>query len=107
MSTRVYLSQHTCQTTQEEDALVCIRIQRSRATVKDLHRRLQHAYQHEALSHITENRKVGTRKRLIFQHPILAIIAHPPHVMLSMRGVVRNSPSSAGSFPGAGGLCAR
>jgi hypothetical protein len=40
---------------------VCIRIQRSRATVKELHRRLQHAYQHEALSHITENRQdVGT-----------------------------------------------
>ena len=45
MSTRVYLSQHTCQTTHEEDTPVCIRIQLSRATVKDLHSRLQHAYQ--------------------------------------------------------------
>src|SRR5215813_1499295 len=45
MSTRVYLSPHTCQTTYEEDTPVCIRIQLSRATVKDLHSRLQHAYQ--------------------------------------------------------------
>src|SRR5712692_3196683 len=45
MSTRVYLSKNTCQITPSEDTPVCIRIQRSRATVKDLHRRLQHAYQ--------------------------------------------------------------
>ena len=47
MSTRVYLSQHTCQTTHEEDTPVCIRIQLSRATVKELHSRLQHAYQRD------------------------------------------------------------
>ncbi len=47
MSTRVYLSKHTCQTTHEEDTPVGIRIQRSRATVKDLHRRLQHVYQRD------------------------------------------------------------
>src|SRR5712692_2384249 len=47
MSTRVYLSKHTCQTTPEEDTPVCIRIQLSRATVKDLHSRLQHAYQRD------------------------------------------------------------
>jgi len=47
MSTRVYLSKHTCQTTHEEDTPVCIRIQLSRTTVKDLHRRLQHAYQRD------------------------------------------------------------
>jgi transposase len=40
----VYLSKHTCQTTQEENTPVCLRIQLSRATVKDLHHRLQHAY---------------------------------------------------------------
>ena len=45
MSTRVYLSKNTCQITQSEDTPVCIRIQLSRATVKDLHRCLQHAYQ--------------------------------------------------------------
>jgi transposase len=43
----VYLSKHTCQTTHEEDPPVCLRIQRSRATVKELHRRLQHAYQRD------------------------------------------------------------
>src|SRR6266705_4929899 len=47
MSTRVYLSKHTCQTTHQEDTPVCIRIQLSRATVNDLHKRLQHAYQRD------------------------------------------------------------
>ena len=47
MSTRVYLSKHTYQTTPEEDTPVCLRIQLSRATVKDLHSRLQHAYQRD------------------------------------------------------------
>ena len=45
MSTRVYLSKHACQTTHEEDTPVCLRIQLSRATVKDLYSRLQYAYQ--------------------------------------------------------------
>jgi transposase len=43
----VYLSKHTDQTTQQEETSVCIRIQLSRATVKDLHSRLQHAYQRD------------------------------------------------------------
>src|SRR5499427_3789479 len=47
MSTRVYLSKHICQTTYEEDIPVCLRIQLSRTTVKELHRRLQHAYQRD------------------------------------------------------------
>src|SRR5262249_5700935 len=47
MSTRVYLSKNTCHTTPEEDTPVCIRIQLSRATVKDLHSHLQHAYQRD------------------------------------------------------------
>src|SRR5215470_877025 len=47
MSTRVYLSKHTYQTTHEEDTPVCIKIQLSRATVKELHNRLQHAYQRD------------------------------------------------------------
>src|SRR5215510_5980697 len=47
MSTRVYLSKYTYQTTQQEDTPVCIRIQLSRATVKDLHSHLQYAYQHD------------------------------------------------------------
>jgi hypothetical protein len=47
MSTRVSLSKHTCQTTHEEETPVCLRIQLSRATVKELPRRLQHAYQRD------------------------------------------------------------
>ena len=47
MSTRVYLSTHTCQTTHEEETPVCLRIQLSRTTVKELHSRLQHAYQRD------------------------------------------------------------
>ncbi len=47
MSIRVYLSTHTCQTTHEEEPPVCLRIQLSRATVKELHSRLQHAYQRD------------------------------------------------------------
>jgi len=47
MSTRVYLSKHTNQTTQQENTPVSIRIQLSRATVKDLDSRLQHAYQRD------------------------------------------------------------
>ena len=43
----MYLSKTTCQTTQEENTPVCIRIQLSRATVKDLHSRLQHAYRRD------------------------------------------------------------
>jgi transposase len=45
MSKRVYLSKNACQLTREEDTPVSIRIQLRRATAKDLHSRLQHAYQ--------------------------------------------------------------
>src|SRR5215510_3166161 len=47
MSTRVSLSPHTEQTTQQAATPVCIRIQLSRATVQELHSRLQHAYQRD------------------------------------------------------------
>src|SRR5215475_454878 len=47
MSTRVYLSKYPYQTTHEEGTPVCIRIQLSRATVKELPSRLQHAYQRD------------------------------------------------------------
>src|SRR4030095_4059762 len=39
--------QHTCSTTHEEETPVCLRIQRSRATVKERHTRLQQAYQRD------------------------------------------------------------
>ena len=45
MSTRVYLSKHTYETSPEEETPVCLRIPRSRATVKDLPSRLQYASQ--------------------------------------------------------------
>ena len=47
MSTRVYLSKHTYQTTHEEETPVYFKIQLSRATVKELHSRLQQAYQRD------------------------------------------------------------
>ena len=47
MSTRVYLSKHPYQKTHAEEPPVCLRIQLSRATVKDLHSRLQYAYQRD------------------------------------------------------------
>ena len=47
MSSRVYLSKRSYPTSPQEDTPVSIRIQLSRATVKDLHRRLQYAYQHD------------------------------------------------------------
>jgi transposase len=47
MSTWVYLSKHTCQTFHKEEPPVCIRIQLSHATVKELHSHLQHAYQRD------------------------------------------------------------
>ena len=47
MSKRVYLSKNDCRITQEKDTPVSIRIQLSRATVKDLHHRLQQAYRRD------------------------------------------------------------
>ena len=47
MSTQVYLLKNPCQTTQEENTPVCIRIQASHATVKALQARLQDAYRRD------------------------------------------------------------
>jgi transposase len=47
MNKRVYLSKPSYPTTSQENTPVSIRIQLNRATVKDLHRRLQDAYQHD------------------------------------------------------------
>src|SRR5713226_6344881 len=47
MSKRVYLSIDIAVTPEQEDTPVSIRIQLSRATVKDLHSRLQHAYRRD------------------------------------------------------------
>ena len=47
MSRQVYLTIDISVTTVQEETPVSIRIQLSRATVKDLHRRLRDAYQHD------------------------------------------------------------
>jgi transposase len=71
MSTRVYLSKNTCQTTQEEDTPVCIRIQLSPATVKDLHSRLQHAYWRDDVRLV---RRITVLIDLLGQHvPVTAL----------------------------------
>jgi len=71
MSTRVYLSKHTCQTTHEEDIPVCIRIQLSRATVKDLHSRLQQAYQKDD---VRLGRRTTVLLDLLVHHAPVAVI---------------------------------
>ena len=71
MSTRVYLSKHTCQTTQQEDTPVCIRIQLSRATVNDLHTRLQHAYQRDDVRLV---RRITVLLDLLVHHVPMAVL---------------------------------
>src|SRR2546429_6621937 len=71
MSTRVYLSTHTCHTTHEEDTPVCIRIQLSRATVKDLHSRLQHAYQRDDVRLV---RRITVLLDLLVHHVPMAVL---------------------------------
>jgi transposase len=68
MHTRVYLSQHTCQPTHQEETPVCLRIQRSRVTVKALHSRLQHAYQRDAGRVV--RRLTGLLDLLVHQGPM-------------------------------------
>src|SRR2546427_12097824 len=71
MSTRVYLSKHTCQTTPQEDTPVCIRIQLSRATVKDLYHRLQQAYQKDDVRLV---RRITVLIDLLVHHVPVAVI---------------------------------
>jgi transposase len=71
MSTRVYLSNYPCQTTPTEDTLVCIRLQRSRTTVKDLHQRLQHAYQRDEVRLV--RRIIVLLDLLVHQVPIAVL----------------------------------
>jgi transposase len=71
MSTRVYLSQHTDPITYEEDTPVCLRIQLSRATVKDLHTRLQHAYQRDDVRLV---RRITMLLDLLVHHVPMAVL---------------------------------
>jgi transposase len=71
MSTRVYLSKNTYQTIHEEDTPVCIRIQLSPATVKDLHSRLQHAYWRDDVRLV---RRITVLIELLVQHvPVMVL----------------------------------
>jgi transposase len=72
MSTRVYLSENTCQTTPEETTPVCIRIPRSRATVKDLHRCLQHAYRRDDVRLV---RRTTVLIDLLVRHVPVAVLS--------------------------------
>src|SRR5215831_13135168 len=72
MSTRVYLSKTTYHITPSEDTLVCIRIQLSRATVTDLHRRLQHAYQCDDVRWV---RRTTVLIDLLVHHVPVAVLA--------------------------------
>jgi hypothetical protein len=71
MSTRVYLSKHTCHTTHEEETPVCLRIQLGRATVKDLHSRLQHAYQRDDVRLV---RRLTVLLDLLVHHVPMAVL---------------------------------
>jgi transposase len=71
MSTRVYLSTYPCPTTQEEDTPVCIRIQLCRATVKDLHSRLQYAYQRDEVRLV---RRITVLIDLLVHHLSVAVV---------------------------------
>ena len=67
----MYLSKHTCQITQEENTPVCIRIQLSRATVKDLHSRLQHAYRRDDMRLV---RRTTVLIDLLVHHVPVAVV---------------------------------
>src|SRR5919197_3318119 len=71
MSTRVYLSQYTCQTTPKEDTPVSLRIQLSRATVKELHSRLQDAYRRDDMRLV---RRTTVLLDLLVQHVPVAVL---------------------------------
>src|SRR5437899_7997241 len=67
----MYLSKNTCQTTPEENTPVCIRIQRSRATVKDLYSRLQHASRRDDVRLV---RRTTVLIDLLVHHAPVAVI---------------------------------
>ena len=70
----MYLSQDTYQTTQEGKTPVCIRIQPSRATVKDLHSRLQHAYQRNEVRLV--RRTTVLIDLLVYHVPVAVLSEH-------------------------------
>jgi transposase len=71
MSTWVYLSKNPCQTTQEENTPVCIRIQASHATVKALQTRLQDAYRRDDIRLV---RRLSVRLELLTQTASVTVL---------------------------------
>ena len=71
MSKRVYLSKNDCRRTQEKDTPVSIRIQLSRATVKDLHHRLQQAYRRDDVRLV---RRITVLIDLLVHHVPVAMV---------------------------------
>jgi transposase len=71
MSTRVYLSKNDFCITREKDTPVSLRIQLSRATVKDLYSRLQYAYQHDAVRLV---RRATVLIALLVHHVPVAVL---------------------------------
>ena len=71
MSKRVYLSKNDYRITREKDTPVSIRIQLSRATVKDLHHRLQQAYRHDEVRSV---RRLTVLIDLLVHHVPVAIL---------------------------------
>src|SRR5919199_2746276 len=72
MNTRVYLSKNDFCITREKDTPVSLRIQLSRATVKDLYSRLQYAYQHDDVRLV---RRTTVLIDLLVHHVPVAVLA--------------------------------
>src|ERR671931_2552008 len=105
MSTRVYLSKHACQITPSEDTPVCIRIQLSRATVKDLYHRLQHAYQCDDVRLV---RRTTVLIDLLVHHVPVAVLGErwglsPACIYGWQQALVLCGMGSFGAPPGGGG----
>jgi transposase len=71
MSTWVYLSKNPCQTTQEENTPVCLRIQASHATVKASQTRLQDAYRRDDVRLV---RRISVRLELLTQTASVTVL---------------------------------
>src|SRR5919197_6670039 len=105
MSTRVYLSQYTCQTTPKEDTPVSLRIQLSRATVKELHSRLQDAYRRDDMRLV---RRTTVLLDLLVHHVPVAVLGErwglsPACLYAWQQALVLCGMGSFGAPPGGGG----
>src|SRR2546422_7854956 len=104
MSTQVYLSKRTCQTTHEEETPVSLRIQLSRATIKDLHSRLQHAYRRNDVRLV---RRTTVLIDLLVHHVPVAVLCerwglNPPCIYCWPQAFLLRGPDSLVSSHGGG-----